>query len=246
VTLVLKFASDKFLLYFELSIMKIQLQNITKDYQLNNITQQILRGLDITIESGSMVGIVGSSGSGKSTLLHIAGLLDSDYGGDVIIDGQSTRQLSDKQKTSIRLDDIGYIYQFHQLLPEFSAVENVAVAARLAGVSAKQANEKAKYYLDQLELSHRFDHRPSYLSGGEQQRVAIARALMNEPRFILADEPTGSLDYENGKNIFSIMHNLAEKLNLSLLVATHNLELLTYFDQVYRIKAGVCSIENRP
>jgi lipoprotein-releasing system ATP-binding protein len=202
----------------------------------------VLRGIDLTIQPGEVVALVGPSGSGKSTLLHTAGLLERAEGGDVQIAGQTCNKLSDRERTRKRRHEIGFVYQFHHLLPEFDAVENVVLPQRIAGVPAKAAKQRATDLLTSLGLAERLDHLPSKLSGGEQQRVAIARAVANEPVLLLADEPTGNLDEDTAALVFGELMKLSRETNLAALVATHNLDLAAKMDRVLRLEQGVISV----
>ena len=183
--------------------------------------------------------LVGPSGAGKSTLLHIMGLLDCSDSGDIIISGVSTAGLSDIKRTKIRRDEIGFIYQFHNLLPEFNALDNVIMPQLIAGVSVEKAQKRAKALLNKMMLGSRVDHRPSELSGGEKQRVAIARALANRPRLVLADEPTGNLDEKTGNDLMDMLLELSNDEGISALVATHNNKLAARMDRTIILKDGV-------
>ena len=182
-----------------------------------------------------MVALVGQSGSGKSTLLHILGLLDQSDSGEVFFKEKNVLNVSDKQKTKIRLSDIGFVYQFHHLLPEFSAIENIMLPQIVAGVSKTQARNYAMELLGKMGLEHKSDNRPAKLSGGEQQRVAIARALANKPTILLADEPTGNLDPETSEAVFAIFKKLVKETGTAALIATHNMDLAEKMDRVIRL-----------
>jgi lipoprotein-releasing system ATP-binding protein len=201
----------------------------------------VLRGVNLTIQPGEVVALVGPSGSGKSTLLHTAGLLERADDGDVQIAGQNCNKLSDRERTRMRRHEIGFVYQFHHLLPEFDAVENVALPQRIAGVTTKMAKQRATELLTTLGLAERLDHLPSKLSGGEQQRVAIARAVANKPVLLLADEPTGNLDEDTAALVFGELMKLSRETNLAALVATHNLDLAGKMDRILRLEQGVIS-----
>ena len=198
----------------------------------------VLRGVDLDVRPGEIVGLIGPSGSGKSSLLHAAGLLEHADGGRISIQGRDCTDLSDRERSRVRLATIGFVYQFHHLLPEFSALDNVALPQMIAGVSRKAARERAFFLLDQLGLAERVKHQPAQLSGGEQQRVAIARALANSPRLLLADEPTGNLDPHTSAAVFENLYALARATGVAALVATHNLELARHMDRVLGLKDG--------
>lgn len=215
------------------------INNIYKSFFQGNQKLEVLKGASYTLETGMITGLVGPSGSGKSTLLQIIGLLDSPDSGEVIIKGTKTKEANDYILTKIRAKRIGFIYQFHYLLPEFTALENVLLQAMINKVDLKRATEKAKYILDLLKLSHRINHLPSELSGGEQQRVAIARALIKSPALILADEPTGNLDPYNAELVFELFISVVKELNLSALIATHNDQLVLKMDSIITLKQGI-------
>lgn len=217
------------------------LDTITRTFDQGGESLQVLKGINFQIKAGEIVALVGHSGAGKSTLLQIAGLLEPPTTGRVLIADQDAGQLSDQQRTELRSKYVGFVYQFHHLLPEFSALENVMIPQLIAGVSTDIAREKAQDLLTKLGLSHRLDHRPKKLSGGEQQRVAIARALANSPKILLADEPTGNLDYETADIVFAEMTHLVRETGMSALIATHNPELAKKMDRIIEIKAGIIS-----
>ena len=200
---------------------------------------QVLRGVAVSIASGETVALVGPSGAGKSTLLHIAGLLERPDGGEVIVDGEACSDLSDDRRTALRRTAIGFIYQFHHLLTEFTALENVVVPQMIAGVSKSAARERASELLGMVGLSEREGHRPAKLSGGEQQRVAIARALANSPKVLIADEPTGNLDQETAERVFELLMRLTRETGVSSLVATHNPDLAACMDRKLTLKNGL-------
>ncbi|MFM2045706.1 MAG: lipoprotein-releasing system ATP-binding proteinLolD [Pseudomonadota bacterium] len=199
----------------------------------------VLRGATATIAAGELVALVGPSGAGKSTLLHIAGLLEKADGGDVVVAGTATRGLSDGERTGLRRNRIGFVYQFHHLLPEFSAEENIILPQMIAGVSRKAARDRARELLDLVGLSRRASHRPAKLSGGEQQRVAIARALANRPQLLIADEPTGNLDHGTAEVVFALLADLVHTQGVGALVATHNLDLAARMDRVLEMRDGL-------
>jgi len=203
----------------------------------------VLKGVDVTIEKGEIVSIVGASGAGKSTLLHILGTLDTASSGSAKIKNQDVAKLSRSQQAAFRNQNLGFIYQFHHLLMEFSAVENVAMPLLIKGLSAKEANVKALDMLDKVGLAHRSSHKPSALSGGERQRVAIARALVTEPALVLADEPTGNLDKQNAIKIYDLINQLNKSLNTSFVVVTHDLELADKLGKIAYLDDGKLSIK---
>lgn len=216
----------------------LQLDQITRSYQQGETTLEIFRSLDLSIAPGELVGLVGPSGAGKSSLLHIAGLLEAPTSGAVLIGGQQATGLPDSERTRLRRDRIGFIYQAHHLLPEFDALENVVLPQRIAGVSRLQAIEEGKRLLNSLGLGQRLDHRPMQLSGGEQQRVAIARALANRPRILLADEPTGNLDPRTSGGVFDALLALVRNEGVAALIATHNHDLASRMDRVLTLNEG--------
>ncbi|MBT5073217.1 MAG: ABC transporter ATP-binding protein [Kordiimonadaceae bacterium] len=217
----------------------VELTDIYKSFDQGIHHLEILKGISLNITSGEVVALVGASGAGKSTLLHIMGLLERADNGDVVMSGIPTKDLSDIKRTKIRRNEIGFIYQFHNLLPEFNALENVIMPQLIAGVSKKDAGERAKELLIKMGLEERLDHRPAELSGGEQQRVAIARGLANRPRLILADEPTGNLDEKTGYEVMDVMLELSRDEGVSALIATHNTRLAARMDRVISLKDGV-------
>jgi lipoprotein-releasing system ATP-binding protein len=198
----------------------------------------VLEGADLDIYPGEMVGLVGPSGSGKSTLLHAAGLLEKPNAGEVYIGGRECLSLPDNARTAIRRNSIGVVYQFHHLLREFSALDNVALPQMIAGKSQHAARVEAERLLSLLGLGERLHHQPSQMSGGEQQRVAIARAIVNKPQILLADEPTGNLDPNTSGNVFQSLFDLTRLEGVSALVATHNMDLIPYMDRVLTVKDG--------
>lgn len=217
----------------------LRLSGIEKSYHRGKPTEiQILRGLDLTLYAGQITGLVAPSGAGKSTLLHIAGLLDGPDAGGVSIGGVAQIGLSDRARTRTRRQDIGFVYQFHHLLPEFSAMENIALPQMANGVGKAAADERALELLARVGLENRAQHRPAELSGGEQQRVAFCRALANGPSVLLADEPTGNLDPETADTVFAALVSLVRETGLAALIATHNLELAQRMDRVLRLDGG--------
>lgn len=217
----------------------LSLRGIERTYRSGDKTLQVLRGLDLDLYPGEMVGLIGPSGSGKSSLLHAAGLLERPNTGQVLIGGRDCGGLTDKARTAIRLGQIGFVYQFHHLLAEFSALDNVALPQMIAGQSQKAARTHAEVLLSRLGLADRLDHQPAQLSGGEQQRVAIARALANKPRILLADEPTGNLDPATSAHVFLGLMDLVKDTGVAALIATHNMDLVKPMDRVFRLKDGV-------
>src|SRR6185369_9524918 len=194
---------------------------------------------DLEIRTGEMVALVGPSGSGKSTLLHIAGLLEKAAGGEILIDGLPTGSMSDDQRTKVRRNKMGFVYQYHHLLPEFSALENVVLPQMIAGTSRHAATPLAAKLLSKVGLAQRLQHRPAKLSGGEQQRVALARALANEPSILLADEPTGNLDIHTADDVFNLLMALVRDSGVGAMIATHNLELAKKMDRIITIRDGI-------
>lgn len=220
----------------------LTLESITRTFCQGDAQPLIvLSNISCQINAGEIVALVGHSGAGKSTLLQISGLLEPPTSGRVIMAGKDAATLSDAERTELRNRYIGFVYQFHHLLPEFSAVENVMLPQLIAGVSSGQARARAIELLAKLGLSHRLEHRPKKLSGGEQQRVAIARALANSPKILLADEPTGNLDYVTSDIVFAEMMQLVRETGMSALIATHNPELASKMDRIIEIKAGAIS-----
>ena len=216
----------------------LSLTGVTKTYDGAGAALPVLTGVDLNIRGGEVVALVAPSGAGKSTLLHIAGLLDKPTEGSVRIAGEEMSGASEKARTTHRRDEIGFVYQFHHLLPEFSAAENVAMPCRAAGLSAAEARERAEALLKLVGLANRTTHRPAELSGGEQQRVAVARALVNAPSVLLADEPTGNLDPSTAEQVFSLLVGLARETGLASLVATHNHDLAARMDRIVHIENG--------
>ncbi len=217
----------------------LALSGITKGYNRGKPSEVlVLRGVDLRVARGEVVALVAPSGAGKSTLLHIAGLLDVPDSGAVQLDGREMGGLSDKARTEARRDEVGFIYQFHHLLPEFSALENVVIPQLANGVDTGVAQARGRELLDQVGVAVRAGHRPAALSGGEQQRVAFCRALANAPKLLLADEPTGNLDPATSDQVFGVLMDLVRSTGLSALIATHNLELAARMDRVVKLEAG--------
>jgi len=215
------------------------LDGIRRTFHQAGETLDVLRGATATIRPGELVALVGPSGAGKSTLLHIAGLLEKADGGEVVIGGKPTGGMSDAERTALRRTHIGFVYQFHHLLPEFSAEENIVLPQMIAGVKRPVARERARDLLALVGLTARAGHRPAKLSGGEQQRVAIARALANRPELLIADEPTGNLDHGTSETVFAMLADLVKTERVGALVATHNLELAARMDRVLEMRDGL-------
>lgn len=216
----------------------LELKNVYRSFKQGGQTLQVLRGVDLDINQGEVVALIGPSGSGKSTLLQLAGLLEKPTKGDIYLEGQKCSNLGDAMRTSLRCDYLGFVYQYHNLLADFDAVENVMLPQLIAGVDIKNAKEKAKWLLKRLGLEKRFEHRPAEMSGGEQQRVAIARALANTPKLLLADEPTGNLDPKTSEIVFKELLGIVKETGLSALIATHNLDLAERMDRKVKLEAG--------
>ncbi|WP_448549623.1 lipoprotein-releasing ABC transporter ATP-binding protein LolD [Thalassotalea fusca] len=216
----------------------LQCKQIVKTYQQGRIETPVLKGLDLVVPRGELLAVVGSSGCGKSTFLHIAGGLDTPSSGQVLINDVDIHQLSEKKRAKFRNQHIGFIYQFHHLMMEFSAMENVAMPLLIKGDSPKLATKKAEELLQRVGLAHRSHHRPSELSGGERQRVAIARALVTEPSLILADEPTGNLDADTAEQIYQLLRELNQQCQTSFVVVTHDLALAAKMDRQLRLDHG--------
>jgi lipoprotein-releasing system ATP-binding protein len=216
----------------------LEIAGLKRVYRTRAGELEVLSGVDLRVQAGRMVGLVGPSGSGKSSLLHAAALLEAPQGGSVKVAGVETVSLSERERTGLRLQTIGFVYQFHNLLPELSARDNVALPQRIAGVAQGEARARADALLTRLGLAGRLDHQPAQLSGGEQQRVAIARALANSPRLIIADEPTGNLDPHTSGEVFALFAEVCREEGAAALVATHNLELAARLDEVWRLEDG--------
>ncbi len=216
----------------------LECKNLTKSYQQGSIETSVLSELNLAVKAGELVAIVGSSGCGKSTFLHLAGALDTPSAGEVLINGVNIHQLSEKERAKFRNQHIGFIYQFHHLMMEFTAEENVAMPLLIRGDKPKAALSEAKAMLAQVGLGHRGHHRPSELSGGERQRVAIARALVTKPSLILADEPTGNLDFDTAEQIYQLLQELNRTVNTSFVIVTHDLTLAGKMDRQLRLDHG--------
>jgi lipoprotein-releasing system ATP-binding protein len=219
----------------------LALRGIQRTFAQGDRRLEVLRGVSLDLRAGEIVALVGQSGSGKSTLLHIAGLLERPDGGDVVLDGKGAGALGDQQRTILRRKFLGFIYQYHHLLPEFSALENVMLPQMLNGLSRREARRRAVELLAMVQLKDRSDHRPGRLSGGEQQRVAIARAVANAPRVLLADEPTGNLDAVTADTVFHQLLALVRETGMAALIATHNPDLAARMDRTVHLKDGVLS-----
>ncbi|MBN9062401.1 MAG: ABC transporter [Rhizobiales bacterium 65-9] len=215
------------------------LSKVTRRYREGDGVLEILKGADLALWPGEAVALVAPSGAGKSTLLHLAGLLDKPDDGEIFVGAAPTSKLSDLQRTALRRHDIGFVYQFHHLLPEFSALENVCIPQMIAGLTRAEAGARATELLTYLGLGQRLSHRPAELSGGEQQRVAIARAVANAPRILLADEPTGNLDPKTAERVFMTLVELARATNLAALIATHNMDFAARLDRRITLENGL-------
>lgn len=220
-------------------------QQVYKTYQEGGVQTQVLKGVDLTLNAGELAAIVGTSGSGKSTLLHILGALDTASQGEVFFLGQALSQLNRNKQAVMRNQHLGFIYQFHHLLADFSALDNVAMPLRIAGQNGAKAQRDAKQWLELVGLGHRVNHRPAELSGGERQRVAIARALVNNPNLVLADEPTGNLDYHTALTIYDLMRQLNRESGTAFLVVTHDGELASKMDRQWCMQDGVLTMGGR-
>ena len=221
----------------------LQCDNLSKRYQEGTVQTDVLHNVSFTIQSGEMMAIVGSSGSGKSTLLHLLGGLDTPTSGDVIFNGQAMSGLSSAAKAELRNRELGFIYQFHHLLPDFTALENVAMPLLIGKKKTDEVQSRALEMLNAVGLGHRSNHRPSELSGGERQRVAIARALVNNPRLVMADEPTGNLDARNADSIFALLGELNQRQGTAFLVVTHDLQLARRMSRQLEMRDGHLSNE---
>ena len=216
----------------------LELKQVVRTYKQASGGLEVLRGATLSVDAGEIVALVGPSGAGKSTLLHVAGLLERPDGGEVMIEGKATGTLDDGERTRMRRETVGFVYQFHHLLPEFSALENVVIPQMIAGVSRAAARVRARELLARVGLSERETHRPARLSGGEQQRVAIVRALANSPRVLIADEPTGNLDLNTGEKVMGDLVRLVRDTGLAALIATHNLALAEKMDRIVELRDG--------
>ncbi|MXR68590.1 lipoprotein-releasing ABC transporter ATP-binding protein LolD [Shewanella sp. JBTF-M18] len=219
----------------------LQVSNVSKRYHEGSIDTQVLSGVDLSIAKGEQVAIVGSSGSGKSTLLHIMGTLDKPSSGQVMFDGEDLYQLSPSRQAAIRNQELGFIYQFHHLLPEFTALENVAMPGLIQKRPRQEVEQEAKELLSRVGLSHRLHHTPAEMSGGERQRTAIARALINRPKLVLADEPTGNLDAASGDTVYELIRELGSQLGTAFVVVTHDPKLAARMDRQLKMQDGLLS-----
>jgi lipoprotein-releasing system ATP-binding protein len=223
------------------SVFPLSLRDIKRTFVQGDRRLEVLKGITLDLKPGEIVALVGQSGSGKSTLLHIAGLLERPDEGDIVIDGKSAGTAGDRERTVMRRQFLGFVYQYHHPLPEFSAIENVMLPQMLNGKSRAEARRRAAELLGMVQLKERADHRPGRLSGGEQQRVAVARAVANAPRVLLADEPTGNLDSSTADAVFRQLLGLVRETGMAALVATHNPELASRMDRTVTLKDGVLS-----
>ena len=219
----------------------LRLDRVARTFVQGGARLEVLREVSLGLAAGEIVALVGSSGAGKSTLLHIAGLLEWPDGGEVFVQGRAMGRISDSGRTQVRRESLGFVYQFHHLLPEFSALENIILPQLIAGKRKSLARKRAEELLDMMGLSARATHRPARLSGGEQQRVAIARAVANAPRILLADEPTGNLDYATADAVFDQLVKLVRGVGLAALVATHNPNLAARMDRIVYLRNGILS-----
>jgi lipoprotein-releasing system ATP-binding protein len=217
----------------------LELRKVIRTYKQAGAPLPVLRGVSLALRPGEIVALVGPSGAGKSTLLHTAGLLERPDEGEVLLEGRDCGHMSDQQRTEIRRSHLGFVYQFHHLLPEFSALENVMLPQMIAGRSRAEARKRAVDLLGMVGLAERAQHRPARLSGGEQQRVAILRALANNPRVLLGDEPTGNLDHRTASEVTALLIDLIRRTGLAALIATHNLELAARLDRILLLEDGV-------
>jgi lipoprotein-releasing system ATP-binding protein len=216
----------------------LELAGVRRVFRQGGVELAVLNGIDLALRPGELVALVGPSGAGKSTLLHVAGLLERPTGGEVRIAGQECGSLSDDRRTLLRRATLGFVYQFHHLLPEFSALENVMIPQMIAGIGRGAAREKAAGLLRRVGLGERLSHRPARLSGGEQQRVAIVRALANDPKVLLADEPTGNLDHQTAAGVMATLIEVTRATGLAALIATHNLDLARRLDRIVALEDG--------
>ena len=216
----------------------LKINSVFHSYRQGSLVVEVLKNINLSINSGEIIALMGPSGSGKSTLLNLIGLLEKPIRGNVILKGHNTHELSDKQRTMYRRENLGFIYQNHNLLAEFTALENIAMPLRIKGDTTQEAYREARHLLKKLKLSHREDHLPSQLSGGEQQRVAIARALVSKPDLLIADEPTGNLDALISAEVFEIFIKNVKERGVAAIIATHNSELASSLDTCFMLKNG--------
>jgi lipoprotein-releasing system ATP-binding protein len=217
----------------------LEARNVHKSFRQGPVTLEVLQGIAISVGTGERIAIIGASGSGKTTLLQILGGLDRPTTGQVLVDGKDIHQQSEQARGALRNRALGFVYQFHHLLPEFSALENVAMPLLVRRMKVADARAKARSLLDRVGLGQRLGHRPDQLSGGERQRAAVARALVTEPKVVLADEPTGNLDGTNAESVFALMLELNRELGTSLIVVTHDMRLASRMERMYAIERGV-------
>jgi len=217
----------------------LEARNVHKSFTQGPVTLEVLQGVAMSVATGERIAIVGASGSGKTTLLQILGGLDRPTTGHVLVDGKDIHEQSEQERGALRNRALGFVYQFHHLLPEFSALENVAMPLLVRRMKVADARERARRLLDRVGLGQRLNHRPDQLSGGERQRAAVARALVTEPKIVLADEPTGNLDGTNAEAVFALMLELNRELGTSLIVVTHDMRLATRMERIYAIEKGV-------
>lgn len=224
----------------------LEARDVHKSFKQGPVTLEVLQGVAMSVAAGERVAIVGASGSGKTTLLQILGGLDRPTTGHVFVDGQDIHEQSEQQRGALRNRALGFVYQFHHLLPEFSALENVAMPLLVRRMRVADARAKARHILDRVGLGQRLNHRPDQLSGGERQRAAVARALVTEPKIVLADEPTGNLDGSNAESVFALMLELNRELRTSLIVVTHDMRLASRMERIYAIERGVLTEKSLP
>ena len=217
----------------------LEARNVHKSFKQGPVTLEVLQGVAMSVATGERIAIVGASGSGKTTLLQILGGLDRPTTGHVLVDGKDIHEQSEQERGALRNRALGFVYQFHHLLPEFSALENVAMPLLIRRMKVADARARARRLLDRVGLAQRLNHRPDQLSGGERQRAAVARALVTEPKIVLADEPTGNLDGTNAEAVFALMLELNRELRTSLIVVTHDMRLATRMERIYAIEKGV-------
>jgi len=224
----------------------LEARTVHKSFRQGPVTLEVLQGINIQVRTGERIAIVGSSGSGKTTLLQILGGLDQPTTGHVLIDGQDIHEQSEQERGALRNRALGFVYQFHHLLPEFTALENVAMPLLVRRMKVSEAKERSRRLLDRVGLGQRLNHRPDQLSGGERQRAAVARALVTEPKIVLADEPTGNLDGTNAESVFALMLELNRELGTSLIVVTHDMRLASRMERIYAIEKGVLGERPHP